>query len=362
MAGIPTALRRAHRAVGPGSDSRFGRVSARRGAVGIGGGVGLTLALLTASCHDESLVVPKDPPSLDRGPQGDANSAGAGAAASRPSVVLLRRHHSRLVPLCCYDHAAQKLRAGQDCADLLPAEAEVRVGNAYGGRVQREGSTVCRTPDGETRLSTFRLIDGPPVDAGPRPGPPLALWSQGPAPKLELPPDPPDPLPLPPSEAQYITNAARNLLPPAQRLLLGKVVVDNVWTVDLDIDGLRERLDQVRLLELRGRFAMLTGVFVVAGKDAVALRPLRVQIVPSAQRERLGPDDHSHDVKMIAAIDLDYDRRRELWLQVQRPDATTDAVGRYTDTGVAVFAELTCPSEPPERPAGAAVQPAPRRP
>ena len=45
----------------------------------------------------------------------------------------------------------------------------------------------------------------------------------------------------------------------AQRPLLGEVIIDSVWTVDLDADGLRERLDQVRVLEVRGRFAMLAG-------------------------------------------------------------------------------------------------------
>jgi hypothetical protein len=182
-------------------------------------------------------------------------------------------------------------------------------------------------------------------------------------PKLELPPSPPEALPLPPSESNTIRSSSQHLFPVAQRALLGPVAIDNVWTVDLDADGLRERLDQTRVLDSRGRFAMLTGVYVVSGKDAVALRPLRVQLVPSADRERLGRDDHSYDVKLLAAIDLDHDGRRELWLQVHKPGVTADSLGRYTDTGLAVFAELICqtdelPQKPLARPAAAAAPPA----
>lgn len=282
-----------------------------------------------------------------------ATRASATPAVSTPSVVLLRQRQGQLVPLACYDKGRQALRVGDDCAGLIPPGADVRIGNGYGGRLQPAERLTCRTPEGPTSRATFRLTDGPPGDAGPRPGPPLALWSSGPVPKLELPPEPPDPLPLPPSETLYITNAARNLLPAAQRFLLNPtvpVVVDNVWSVDLDVDGLRERLDQVRLLDGKSRYVMVAGVFVVSGRDAVALRPLRVQVLPSPERERLGRDNHSYDVRMLAALDLDHDSRRELWLQVLRPDSTTDAIGRYTETGVAVFAELTCPSAPPPLP------------
>ena len=74
-----------------------------------------------------------------------------------------------------------------------------------------------------------------------------------------------------------------------------------------------------------------------------------------------GPDDHSYDVKMIAALDLDHDSRRELWLQVAHPDATTDSLGRFGDTGLSVFAELTCPNPPSELPPTRPATP-PRRP
>jgi hypothetical protein len=316
--------------------------------VGLVGG----LALATA-CHDEQVAT-----ALQKKTQAAAAAAAAAAPTGpsqppRPSVVLFSRRHGQLLPLACYSEVTQRLHAGSDCAGLLPEDAEVRIGDTYGGRLRPGQPLVCQTKTGPLVLPTFGLLEGPPGDAGPQPGPPLALWSSGPLPKLELPPSPPEPLPLPPSESLYITNSSRNLLPPAQRLLIGQVVVDNVWTVDLDADGLRERLDQVRLLEVRRRFMMLTGVFVVAGKDAVALRPLRVQLIPPEQRERLGRDDHSYDVKMLAALDLDHDSRRELWLQVARPETTTDSLGRFTDTGLAVFAELTCPNQP------AAVSPPP---
>lgn len=308
----------------------------------------VTAALFFAACHDEPLVVSKE--QLAAGSYSAAGRTADGTTpVSKPTVVLFRQRQGQLVPLACYDKARQALRSGEDCVGLVPDGAEVRIGDGYGGRLQRGEPLSCRTAAGPTSRSTFGVSDGPPGDAGPQPGPPLALWSSGPMPKLELPPSPPDPLPLPPSETLYITNAARNLLPAAQRALLGPVVVDNVWSVDLDLDGLRERLDQVRLLDVKSRFVMLTGVFVVAGKDAVALRPLRVQALESPQRERLGRDDRTHEVRMLAALDLDHDRRREVWLQVVRPDSITDSIGRFTDTGVAVFAELTCPSEPPPR-------------
>ena len=326
---------------GAGAGSGFGRAARCCRAAGTWGALVGGLALLPA-CHDEQLAAALK--------QKTASATAASGQPARASVVLFRRRHGQLLPLACYSEVTQRLHAGSDCAALVPEGAEVRIGDTYAGRVRPGAPLVCQTPAGPLALPTFGLLEGPPGDAGPNPGPPLALWSSGPPPKLALPPTPPEPIPLPPSESLYITNSSRNLLPLAQRLLTGQVVVDNVWTVDLDADGLRERLDQVRLLEVRSRFMMLAGVFVVAGKDAVALRPLRVQLIPPAQRERLGRDDHSYDVKMIAALDLDHDSRRELWLQVAHPDATTDSLGRFGDTGLSVFAELTCPNPPSELP------------
>lgn len=329
------------------------RRTARTRAALLGG-----LALLPA-CHDEQLATALQQKTAR------ATTAPAPGQPVRASVVVFRRRPGQLLPLACYSEVTQRLHAGSDCAALVPEGAEVRISDTSAGRVRPGAPLICQTPAGPLALPTFGFIDGPPGDASPKPGPPLALWSPGPLPKLELPPTPPEPIPLPPSESLYITNSSRSLLPPAQRPLIGKVVVDNVWNLDLDADGLRERLDQVRLLDLRGRFMLLTGVFVVAGKDAVALRPLRVQLIPTEQRERLGRDDHSYDVRMIAALDLDHDSRRELWLQVGHPDATTDSMGRFGDTGVTVFAELTCPNPPSELPAAPpapAVPPPPRRP
>lgn len=348
MAGPLVSAKDATRGAGSGLGARG---AARTRAALLGG-----LALLPA-CHDEQLATALQQKT------GRATSAPAPGPA-RASVVVFRRRPGQLLPLACYSEVTQRLHTGSDCAALVPEGAEVRISDTYAGRVRPGAPLVCQTPAGPLALPTFGFIDGPPGDASPKPGPPLALWSSGPPPKLELPPTPPEPIPLPPSESLYITNSSRSLLPPAQRQLTGKVVVDNVWNLDLDADGLRERLDQVRLLELRGRFMMLTGVFVVAGKDAVALRPLRVQLIPAEQRERLGRDDHSYDVRMIAALDLDHDSRRELWLQIGHPDATTDSIGRFGDTGLSAFAELTCPNPPPELPAAppAPAVPPPRRP
>jgi hypothetical protein len=270
-------------------------------------------------------------------------------------VVLLRRRRGQLMALACYDEARQALGAGDACAGLIPDGAEVRISDASTVRVRRAPPRTCQTPSGPQEHPTFALLYGPPGDAGPNPGPPLALWSSGPMPKLELPPSPPESLPLPPSESGTIRSSSRNLLVEAPAPLLGEVLIDSVWSVDLDADGLRERLDQVRVLEQRGRFVLLSGVFVVSGKDAVALRPLRVQLSLIAERERLGRDDRSREVKLLAALDLDHDGRRELWLQVEQPGLTTDSVGRYTDTGLAVFAELTCQNHEP----GAAAVPLP---
>ena len=321
----------------------------------MGGAVLGFLLLAGAGCRKQRFEVdpggkPSGPP-IAASPSAVSAAAGAGISAGppgqRPSVVVLRRRRGHLMALACYDDATRTLRSGDPCAALIPDGAEVRISDASTVRVRRVPPRTCRTPGGSAEHPAFALVDGPPGDAGPNPGPPLALWSSGPAPKLELPPSPPEPLPLPPSESNTIRSSTGNLLTAAPRPLLGEVLIDNVWTVDLDADGLRERLDQVRVLEQRGRFVLLAGVFVVAGKDAVALRPLRVQLIPTAERERLGRDDHSHDVKLLAAVDLDHDGRRELWLQVEQPGLTSDAVGRFTDTGLAVFAELTCHNDEP---------------
>ena len=329
----------------------------RAGTRSVGASLGWALFFtLTAGCPDKKFEFapdekPSGPPIPVTLPPGQGSpktgAAGASGGVQKPTVVLLRRWRGQLAAFACYDATKKSLRGGDDCAELIPAVSEVRIGDASTVRMRRAAPMTCRTPSGAVSHPAFALPDGPPGEAGPHPGPPLALWSSGAAPKLALPPSPPEALPLPPSESSTIRSSSRHLLPVAQQALLGPVVIDSVWTVDLDADGLRERLDQARVLEPRGRFAMLTGVYVVAGKDAVALRPLRVQIVPIPDRERLGRDDHSHDVKLLAAIDLDHDGRRELWLQVTQPGRTTDSVGRYTDTGLAVFGELTCQDDEP---------------
>ncbi len=357
---VRTALAfRVCRAARGGRRNATGGPSRRLAVVGLGLGL-----LLSAGCPEKKFEfapdekpsgppIPVAQPSQALPDSSRAGGAAGGPVVAKPSVVLLRRWSSQLVALACYDATTRTMRAGDDCFALIPETAEVRSGDASTVRIRRAPPLLCRTPQGTISHPAFALPDGPPGDAAPKPGPPLALWSSGPAPKLELPPSPPEALPLPPSESSTIRSSSKNLLPPAQHALLGPVTIDNVWTVDLDADGLRERLDQARVLELRGRFALLTGVYVVAGKDAVALRPLRVQLVPPAERERLGRDDHSYDVQMMAAIDLDHDGRRELWLQVRRPGVTSDSVGRFTDTGLAVFAELTCQTDESAKSLGA---------
>lgn len=324
--------------------------SAARTARGLGAALALCMAM-GAACRQpapaagDQVAPPTAAPTVKPPP------------GSRPSAVLLRQRKGRLVALACYDAAAQALRAGDACAALLPDQTEVRLGDAHTSRVRRAPPLICQTDKGPVSHPSYALLDGPPADASPTPSLPLALWAAGPLPKLELPPVPPEPIPLPPSERQAIRRAASLLLPPPQRLLLGDVTIDSVWVVDLDADGLRERLDQVRLFDVRGRFAMLTGVFVVAGQDAVALRPLRVQIVPPAERERLGADDHSYDTTMFAAVDLDHDSRREVWLQLGHGGLTEDTVGRFLDGGLTTFAAMTC-----DDPASGPPLPAPSRP
>lgn len=257
---------------------------------------------------------------------------------SRPSVVLLRAQGTRLFPLYCYDDAKHQLLPGFACAHLLPPAGvplPVRLSGMLALKAWSAAPLPCQTQLG---LQTYPSWSFVPPQGPSAPGelPTFALWSAGEYPRILMAPYPPEPSPQPESSQRTINDAARNLLPkrsPVVALPVLDVVLHNSWLVDLDNDGLRERLDELRVVDGTRKVSLLAGVFVTPGLSALAVLPLRVE------------RDTAQSARLVSAQDLDHDGQSELWLQLPSAVGPRDMIGSYNRGGLAALTEVACPSQ-----------------
>lgn len=289
---------------------------------------------------------PRSAPTAPPLPPLPPRSRASGAAA------LFKIDSTVAWPLLCFGASPQ--RAGADprsdggsepgfikateCGPLLPQSLTLHGERGARMDLWRSGETECQVavgPGPERRLAKvplYRLVSTTEPDTF------AGTWSEGPPPHLHVPPSPPELTVQTPGQRRGVLRSARPLLSPGDRDRLSDLRLDGVWMVDLDLDGVRERVDQLTLVDRSG-VPIGSGVFMTPGRSLEA-RPLRLVANP-AQRHRL-----------IAAVDLNQDGHTELWIArepvqltgVGRSDVAQriDEVSSYTAGGLVTIDQLSC--------------------
>lgn len=224
-----------------------------------------------------------------------------------------------------------------DCGPLLPQALTLHGERGSRMDVWRSGETECQAPvgagpeRGKVKVPLYRLVSTAEPDAF------AGTWSEGAPPHLHVPPSVPELTVQTPGQRRGVLRSARPLLSPADRERLNDLRLDGVWMVDLDLDGVRERVDELTLVDRSGA-SIGSGVFMTPGRSLEA-RPLRLVANP-AQRHRL-----------IAAVDLDQDGHTELWIAREPVQLTgagrgdvaqrIDEVSSYTGGGLVTIDQLS---------------------
>jgi hypothetical protein len=189
-------------------------------------------------------------------------------------AVLFLLSERLAVPLFCHDHGQR--RFGADCAALLPTGSEARLTSGAVATLQPAGSSRC-TVAGRP-APAFALIglggadDGATLTA--------ALWSDAGYPVLFSPPVPIELLPETPSQLRGWKAACRQLGQQLVGTALGVRPV-STWFVDLDGDGVRERLDEVHCLDGASQKVTAKVQLLTEGRHPERTVPLRVSAASS---------------------------------------------------------------------------------
>lgn len=285
----------------------------------------------------------REPPPASA-PTGAAVPMGAPRPLASTAAALFKIDAPVAWPLLCFDAVSKRLVGGVECGKLLPQALTIRGERGTPMDLWRSGTLPCTTGPGTAGAGTagagtapvelplYRLVTSAEPDAR------AGTWGQAAPPRLFLPPTVPEQLVQTPGQRRGALRSSQALLPAAEQRRLSDLRIDAVWIVDLDLDGVRERIDEMTLLDRAG-VPIGSGIFVTPGRGLEA-RPLRLLANP-AQRHR-----------MIAAVDLDQDGRTELWIAREpvqlsgagRADVAQriDEVGRYVGGGMVTIDQVSC--------------------
>ncbi len=236
--------------------------------------------------------------------------------------VLLFFDEQRLVPLFCHDHGRRLL--GADCAALLPT--------ATGGDLHLSGGLVAQLGTvGESRCSW----KGTPLPSYATKNTSVgsatataALWSDTSYPLLSSPPLPSEIMPRTPSQQRGMKAACSQLAVADGSAPVVELVA--TWNVDLDGDGVRERLDELRCIDERRLEVIGQSVVVTAGRHPERTVPMRAVT------------DKSSTVQPIAVADVDSNGVPEVVIKTASPDRIRIELGHLDGVGLSPIVEVEC--------------------
>lgn len=306
--------------------------------LGIALSIALSIALGSGACSREppSRAAPSAPPLPPVPPKPRARGA----------TALFKIDSTVAWPLICFGGSSLRADLGagsgfikaSECGSVLPQALTLHGERGSRMDVWRSGETECQVPlgpgpeRGKVKVPLYRLVSTTEPDTF------AGTWSEGPPPQLHVPPSVPELTVQTPGQRRGVLRSARSLLSPGDRARLIDLRLDGVWLVDLDLDGVRERVDELTLVDSTG-VPIGSGVFMTPGRSLEA-RPLRLVANP-AQRHRL-----------IAAVDLDQDGYTELWIAREPVQLTgagrsdvaqrIDEVSSYTGAGLVTIDQLSC--------------------
>lgn len=253
-----------------------------------------------------------------------------GSRAIEGRSVLLFFDEQRLVPLYCHDHGRRLF--GADCAPLLPSSGSVDVHLSSGAvaTLSTQGPSHCvlrgvPLPSYGVQVSDAGLV-----------GATAALWSDTAYPLLSAPPEPTEIMPQTPSQQRGMRAACSQL---GQSLggIASKSELLSTWHVDLDGDGVRERLDQVRCNDAATGGRIGQQLLLTAGRHPERTVPIRT--VP----------DPLTLMQPIAVADVDSNGVPEAVVRTLSRSKLRIELSRLDSAGLVSLAEVECQAAQPAR-------------
>lgn len=237
--------------------------------------------------------------------------------------VLLFLDQQRLIPLYCHDHGRRLF--GADCAKLLPSggNLDVRISSGAVGTIGEIGNSRC-TLAGAPLPSYAMMV----TDAGLF-GATAALWSDTSYPLVSAPPEPPEIQPQTPSQRRGMRAACLQL---GQALggIPAQAEPTATWNVDLDGDGVRERLDEVRCKHATTGADIGQQLLLTAGRHPERTVPIRAATDPSTL------------MQPIAVADVDSNGVPELVLRTVSPAKLRIELARLESAGLVSLVDVEC--------------------
>lgn len=226
-----------------------------------------------------------------------------------------------LLPLGCYDKEKGKILGGQDCLELAPKEEEARLASRTGSAVKKilePMEPLCTKGDGK---KTARAVDGLESGADFR----FGVWPRSAYRTVEAVPE--DSL----SDKGRQLDAAEKEKLAAAMGKEGEVEAHQVAKIDVDGDGTAEKIYSVFIRHATEpeRYEW-SGAFLAEGGDLSKLH-------------RLEESKSKQDVfEVRAAMDLDGDGRRELWMRLVFEEGSGDRIVRLDGWKPVPLAKWTC--------------------
>lgn len=225
------------------------------------------------------------------------------------------------VPLFCHDHGQKRL--GADCATLLPDSATVRLVGSLSATLQPAGPSGCSL--GGKSVPGYSLA-GLDVSATEQR---VALWSDSLHPVMTTPPWPAEHQPETPSQLRGMKHTCDELArtQPERRML---PLPQTTWLVDLDGDGVRERIDDVRCGDPTQPPASTQVLFLTPGRRPERTIPLR--LVRHA----------AETVRLEVVADVDSNGVPEVVLSQMSATSQRSEVAHLERVGLVPIAVLDC--------------------
>lgn len=235
--------------------------------------------------------------------------------------VLFAVVAQQAVPLVCHDHGQKRL--GADCATLLPSSASVRLAGSLSATVQPAGMSACTLGGKPVPAYSLSELVGSPTEHR------AAMWSDVLHPVMTMPPWPAEHQPETPSQLRGMKQTCDELA----NALTGRSILplpQTTWLVDLDGDGVRERIDDVRCGEPKQPIFLAQVLFLTPGRRPERTVPLRVVKQPT------------ETVRIDVVVDVDSNGVPEVMLSQMSPSSQRVEIAHLERVGLMPIAELAC--------------------
>ncbi len=268
---------------------------------------------------NEPPIVPAEPPGAG---VAEGESIPAGPVPPNTSMAFYVVEGA-LVPLGCWDKDKHKLAAGKACLPFAPKGTEVLLGTGDGytrKTIEGHGRPTCEPGEGDPTALTVSGLD---VGANQR----FAVWPPSAATLVEL-------------VSDQTKSERATKLPDDERTIVDAAIEDRTQgktykvhqraSADVDGDGQAERFWSVYVPGEGENEAHVFSALLMAPASA---GPAKILLETKSK-----PDAY----ELRGTVDLEGDKKRELWLGITYPDGGGDRLARLDGGKLVALGEWTC--------------------